>query len=135
MGVSLILLVNWWNFHFFSVQYNRFSGTISCLMYNSSSLLTFAISENQIQGSLPFNIGITLPNIKVFIFGDNQFTGSIPVSISNATNLDTFEMGINKLSGNQAWQIDRSSSVLPIKHCCDFLCFLLLLLLHYFFLY
>ena len=85
---------------FFSVQYNRFSGTIPRLVYNLSSLLTFAVSGNQIQGSLPFNIGITVPNIKVFIFGDNQFTGSILVSISNATNLDTFEMRINKLSGN-----------------------------------
>ena len=117
------------------MQYDRFSGTIPHLTYNLSSLLTFAIFENQIQGSLPFNIVITLPNIKVFIFGDNQFTGSIPVSISNATNLDTFEMGINRLSGNQAWQTDRSSSVLPIKHYYDFLCFLLLLLLHYFFLH
>ena len=84
---------------FFSVQYNRFSGTIPRSMYNLSSLLTFAVAGNQIQGSLPFDIGITLPNIEVFIFGDNQFTGSILVSISNATNLDTFEMGINKLSG------------------------------------
>ena len=57
---------------FFSVQYDRFSGTIPHLTYNLSSLLTFAIFENQIQGSLPFNIVITLPNIKVFIFGDNQ---------------------------------------------------------------
>ena len=61
--------------------------------------MTFSVFGNQIQGSLPFDIGITLPNIEVFIFGDNQFTGSILVSISNATNLDTFEMGINKLSG------------------------------------
>jgi hypothetical protein len=61
--------------------------------------MTFAVSGNQIQGSLPSDIGITLPNIQTFIFSDNQFTGSIPVSISNASNLNIFELGQNQLIG------------------------------------
>ena len=37
-----------------------------------------------IQGHLPLDIGITLPNIEFFSISGNQFIGSIPDSISNA---------------------------------------------------
>ena len=52
-----------------------------------------------IQGHLPLDIGITLPNIEFFSISGNQFIGSIPDSISNATNLDTLQLNINKLNG------------------------------------
>jgi hypothetical protein len=81
------------------VQINRLSGTIPRSIFNISSLMTFVVSENQIQGSLPSDIGITLPNIQTLLFSDNQFTGSIPVSISNASNLNMFELGKNQLIG------------------------------------
>ena len=43
-----------------------------------------------IQGHLPLDIGITLPNIEFFSISGNQFIGSIPDSISNAINLFFF---------------------------------------------
>ena len=52
-----------------------------------------------IQGHLPLDIGITLPNIEFFSISGNQFIGSIPDSISNATNLDTLQLNKNKLNG------------------------------------
>jgi Leucine-rich repeat (LRR) protein len=59
----------------------------------------FDVSVKQIQGRLPLDIGITLPNIKGLSISNNQFTGSIPVSISNASNLYFLQMSDNNLSG------------------------------------
>ena len=68
-------------------------------IFNISSITKFDIGSNQIQGHLPSNIGITLPNIQFFSITGNQFAGSIPVSISNASNLDTLELSHNTLTG------------------------------------
>ncbi|XP_030963553.1 probable LRR receptor-like serine/threonine-protein kinase At3g47570 [Quercus lobata] len=57
------------------------------------------VGDNQIQGHLPSDIGITLPNIETFHIYINQFTGPIPISIYNASNLKTLELSKNKLSG------------------------------------
>ena len=84
---------------FFGVDRNRLSGTIPSSMFNLSSLTTFAIAIKQIQGHLPLDIGITLPNIERLNFAHNQFIGSIPVSISNASNLEILALNKNKLSG------------------------------------
>ena len=48
-------------------------------------------------GSLPSNIGFTLPNIARFSIANNQFIGSIPNSISNASNLYALVLNNNKL--------------------------------------
>ena len=53
-------------------------------------------------GSLPSNIGFTLPNIARFSIANNQFIGSIPNPISNASNLYDLVLNNNKLSGKVA---------------------------------
>ena len=52
-----------------------------------------------IQGHLPLDISITLPNIEFFSVSGNHFIGSILDSISNATNLDTLQLNRNKQNG------------------------------------
>ncbi|KAL7229105.1 hypothetical protein ACSBR2_007742 [Camellia fascicularis] len=59
----------------------------------------FDVTGNQIQGSLPWDLGITLPNIEFFNIGDNQFTGLIPASITNSSKLHYLIMVQNKLIG------------------------------------
>ena len=84
----------------FVVSSNRLSGTVPPLIFNLSSLEKIDVGLNyQIQGHLPSDIGITLPNIRFFSTAYNQFTGAIPVSISNATNQDTLQMNDNNFSG------------------------------------
>ncbi|EOY19208.1 Serine-threonine protein kinase, plant-type, putative [Theobroma cacao] len=58
------------------------------------------MNTNQIQGSLPLDLGITMSCIETLAVADNQFTGPIPVSISNASNLVEFNVVENKLSGS-----------------------------------
>ncbi|CAL5403844.1 unnamed protein product [Camellia sinensis] len=66
---------------------------------NSIGLTKFNVVMNQIQGSLPWDLGITLPNLSVFEVGINSFTGSIPVSMSNATKLRCLGLAGNKFTG------------------------------------
>lgn len=54
---------------------------------------------NQIQGTLPSNLGIALPNLEFFGIDYNQITGPIPVSISNLSNLASLQLIANRLSG------------------------------------
>ena len=68
-------------------------------MFNLSSLVILDVGYNQIQGSLPWNIGITLPNLEYLAIELNQFAGSIPISISNVSNLIIVDLSENELSG------------------------------------
>ncbi|XP_028084230.1 putative receptor-like protein kinase At3g47110 [Camellia sinensis] len=82
-----------------AIGINRLSGIIPPSLFNLSSLTMFDVIGNQIQGSLPWVLGITLPNIEFFNIGDNQFTGLIPASISNSSKLHYLIMVQNKLIG------------------------------------
>ncbi|KAM7469594.1 hypothetical protein LguiA_007777 [Lonicera macranthoides] len=54
---------------------------------------------NQLTGTLPANIGLTLPNLQTFGFGDNNFLGEIPGSFSNASQLQILLLSMNMLTG------------------------------------
>ncbi|KAI9156957.1 hypothetical protein LWI28_014654 [Acer negundo] len=84
-------------FHGFSG--NNLLGTVPPSLYNLSSLQDFSLSENQLHGSLPSNLGLTLPNLIVFIAWSNFFSGSIPISFSNASQLQVVDMSGNNFSG------------------------------------
>ena len=78
---------------------NRFWGTIPSSIFNLSSIEVFDVIMNQIQGSLPSSLGITLPNLQIFGVGINLLTGSIPISISNATKLHQLAFSANSFTG------------------------------------
>jgi Leucine-rich repeat (LRR) protein len=52
-----------------------------------------------LHGSLPSDVGLTLPNLQRFYGGVNSFTGLIPVSLSNASRLYKLDFGENGLTG------------------------------------
>jgi hypothetical protein len=52
-----------------------------------------------LRGSLPPNVGLTLPNLEIFVGGLNSFTGPIPESLSNAFRLSSLDFSINGLTG------------------------------------
>jgi len=84
-----------------SFSSNQFSGTIPPSIFNLSSVTILNVGNNQIQGSLPWDLGITLPNLRTFSVGLNKFiAGSIPHSISNASNLEDLNFARNKFTGN-----------------------------------
>ena len=59
----------------------------------------FTVQTNELEGSLPPNLGHTLPNLQCLYFDSNKFYGSIPATISNASNLVHFQISFNNFIG------------------------------------
>ncbi|TYJ49317.1 hypothetical protein E1A91_A01G126500v1 [Gossypium mustelinum] len=78
---------------------NLFTGTVPSTIYNMSSLVVLALASNHLRGRLPYDVGVTLPNLLVFNFGFNEFTGGIPGSLHNLTNIKIIRMAHNLLQG------------------------------------
>ncbi|CAN1838500.1 Probable LRR receptor-like serine/threonine-protein kinase At3g47570 [Linum perenne] len=80
---------------------NNLSGEISDSIFNLSSLTDLWFGFNyKLHGSLPWNLGVTLPNLENFDVADNQFTGSVPPSLSNASNLVLLQLVSNNFTGS-----------------------------------
>ncbi|PIA40895.1 hypothetical protein AQUCO_02400156v1, partial [Aquilegia coerulea] len=73
---------------------------IQSLGFFQVSVNNLTVASNQLEGSLPPNIGLTLPNLKEIYFGGNKFSGLIPVSLSNATRLEVIDIGYNAFTGS-----------------------------------
>ncbi|KAK3019488.1 hypothetical protein RJ639_004887 [Escallonia herrerae] len=78
---------------------NNLSGVVPPSLYNISSIKTFALTLNRLHGSLPSDLGLTLPNLRTLLFADNKFSGPFPPSIANATGLVHFEIVGNDITG------------------------------------
>ncbi|KAJ4956477.1 hypothetical protein NE237_013260 [Protea cynaroides] len=61
---------------------DNLSGAIPLAVYDISSLKVFIVKENQIQGSLPPNLGFRLSNLAWLSIAENQIDGLIPISMS-----------------------------------------------------
>ncbi|CAN6581480.1 unnamed protein product [Malus baccata var. baccata] len=68
-------------------------------IYNISSISTFSVAVNQLNGELPPNLGTMLPNLVDLYCDVNKFTGNIPISLSNASRLQMLELSQNGFSG------------------------------------
>ncbi|XP_057990697.1 putative receptor-like protein kinase At3g47110 [Hevea brasiliensis] len=93
-----------------SLAFNSLVGKIPAELGSLKKLVTLFLSSNnltgkiphsnQLQGKLPANIGLTLPNLQIFEIGMNQFHGSIPVSWTNASvQLEIFDIYANSFTG------------------------------------
>ncbi|KAJ6377442.1 hypothetical protein OIU76_026418 [Salix suchowensis] len=54
---------------------------------------------NQLHGTLPPDLGHTLPNLEILRVHTNRFSGLIPMTISNASNLSDVELSYNFFTG------------------------------------
>ncbi|XP_028063225.1 receptor kinase-like protein Xa21 [Camellia sinensis] len=70
----------------FYISENNIAGEVPSSIY-ISTLSWFEIFDNQLRGSIPPDIGLTLPNLKVLFLPENKFTGPLPISLSNASKL------------------------------------------------
>ena len=76
------------------------NGTILSSLYNISFISILLITDNQLSGTLPTNIGLTLPNLQFFEISMNKFFGPIAISICNASQLQMFEIAYNNFMGS-----------------------------------
>ncbi|XP_058009276.1 probable LRR receptor-like serine/threonine-protein kinase At3g47570 [Hevea brasiliensis] len=88
------------NLTILALSQNSFSGLIPSSIFNLSFLRVLDIGSNyQIQGTLPPDLGISLPNLYFFSISRNQFTGTIPNSISNSSKLEVLQLDENQFTG------------------------------------
>ena len=83
----------------FQLYGNNPSGTIPPLIYNIFSIYNFSVTQNQLHGSLPLDVGLTLSNLQTFASNVNNFTGIVPVSLSNASQLQLLDFAQNGATG------------------------------------
>ncbi|CAN1836908.1 Probable LRR receptor-like serine/threonine-protein kinase At3g47570 [Linum perenne] len=84
-----------------SLNINNFSGEIPASIFNLSSLKDLWLGYNyQLRGNLPWNLGMSLPNLDNFDVAFNQFTGMPPPSLSNASNLILLQLYSNNFTGS-----------------------------------
>ncbi|XP_039067506.1 probable LRR receptor-like serine/threonine-protein kinase At3g47570 [Hibiscus syriacus] len=89
------------NLSYFTVATNAISGNVPVSMFNLSNIRFFSVGgNNNIHGTLPSNLAITMPYIEFFSVAENQLSGQIPISVSNASNLNVLELDGNRLNGN-----------------------------------
>lgn len=68
-------------------------------LYNISTMSIISTAVNRLNGTLPDNIGLTLPNLKYLSIFTNKFFGPIPVSLSNASRLEILALSGNNFVG------------------------------------
>ncbi|KAM7466605.1 hypothetical protein LguiB_014167 [Lonicera macranthoides] len=72
----------------------------NCLsIFNLSSLTNLSLADNGIGGTLPGNLGLRLPRLKLIQLWGNRLTGTIPISLSNASDLEQIEISKNNFVG------------------------------------
>ncbi|XP_037475164.1 probable LRR receptor-like serine/threonine-protein kinase At3g47570 [Triticum dicoccoides] len=81
------------------LSYNNLVGTVPRSIFNSSALYFLGLANNNLGGTLPSDMGNTLPNIEILMMSDNHFEGDIPPSLQNASGMTYIHLGNNSLTG------------------------------------
>ncbi|XP_062145654.1 receptor-like protein 56 [Alnus glutinosa] len=94
-----------------SLRSNKIDGSLflGCFANRTSSLQLFDMSDNNVKGSLPENIGHLLPNLSHVDMSFNALEGIIPWSFGN---LEALDLSNNKLSGTIPQSLTRNGTLL-----------------------
>ncbi|XP_027181703.1 probable LRR receptor-like serine/threonine-protein kinase At3g47570 [Coffea eugenioides] len=100
LGGNIPAEIGWLsNLHVLELSSNKLSGAVPPQLYNISTLQIFSITNNLLSGQFPATVGLTLPNLTLFLADLNQFFGSIPTTLANASGLIKISIGDNSLTG------------------------------------
>nr|GMC73480.1 LRR receptor-like serine/threonine-protein kinase GSO1 isoform X4 [Ipomoea batatas] len=76
---------------------NKFTGSIPETLFNSSSLLTLDVGENNLSGKFPNILGAE--NLRILLLGGNQLSGQLPNKLCRLEKLNLIDVSNNHLSG------------------------------------
>nr|GMC74971.1 LRR receptor-like serine/threonine-protein kinase GSO1 isoform X4 [Ipomoea batatas] len=76
---------------------NKFTGSIPETLFNSSSLLTLDVGENNLSGEFPNILGAE--NLRILLLGGNQLSGQLPNKLCKLEKLNLIDVSNNHLSG------------------------------------
>ncbi|CAA0809800.1 LRR receptor-like serine/threonine-protein kinase FLS2 [Striga hermonthica] len=88
---------------------NQLTGSIPYIIFNLSSIREIRAPHNYLSGTLPSDMCNNLPNLTLFAVGNNQLEGSIPPNIGNCTNLEVLSLSANRFNGEIPSEIARLS--------------------------
>ncbi|XP_021800962.1 receptor-like protein 12, partial [Prunus avium] len=78
---------------------NNFTGKISPLLCNMSSLRFLDLSKNNLSGMLPQCLGNFSDGLMLLLLGSNSFHGMMPQSYNNRSDLRMIDVSHNQLQG------------------------------------
>ncbi|KAI4297136.1 hypothetical protein L6164_037040 [Bauhinia variegata] len=96
------LLVNNTKLEYFFLNDNCFNGSFQLPIHINepmNQLVVFDISNNNIQGWIPKNIGFIFPHLTLLSVSSNKFDGEIPATIGEMSNLSLLYLDHNNFSG------------------------------------
>ncbi|KAH0981275.1 hypothetical protein GBA52_008452 [Prunus armeniaca] len=83
----------------FGADNNNFTGEISPLLCNMSSLRFLDVSKNNLSGMLPQCLGNFSDSLVLLLLGSNSFRGTMPQSYNNRSSLRMIDVSHNQLQG------------------------------------
>ncbi|CAK9155535.1 unnamed protein product, partial [Ilex paraguariensis] len=63
------------NLERFVIRENNFTGLIPTKLFNSSTLKSLVLSNNDFSGYLPLSMGLWLPNLESLVLDNNKLKG------------------------------------------------------------
>ncbi|KAJ9693225.1 hypothetical protein PVL29_012110 [Vitis rotundifolia] len=99
---------------FLDLSHNKFSSFFPPSGESMLGLKSLLLSDNQITGFIPLNIGEFLPSLRFLSLSGNRITGTIPDSIGRITNLEVIDFSRNNLTGSIPSTINNCSSLLVL---------------------
>ncbi|XP_021831754.1 receptor-like protein 12 [Prunus avium] len=83
----------------YGAENNNFTGKISPLLCNMSSLQFLDVSKNNLSGMLPQCLGNFSDRLILLLLGSNSFHGMMPQSYNNRSDLQMIDVSHNQLQG------------------------------------
>ncbi|KAK2975067.1 hypothetical protein RJ640_010040, partial [Escallonia rubra] len=86
---------------FLHLQRNEFRGPLPNFpsLVSASSLVTFDVRYNKLQGKIPGWINSSFSNLRVLLLGENSFEGLIPLQLCDLRKISIIDLSRNELSG------------------------------------
>ena len=84
------------------------------LIGNLTFLRELVLSNNNLQGSIPSDIGL-LRRLQHLNLSRNSLEGQIPIGITNCSNLETVDLAKNNLTGQIPFHLGRMSKLLVLR--------------------
>ncbi|XP_058092499.1 probably inactive leucine-rich repeat receptor-like protein kinase At5g48380 [Magnolia sinica] len=82
-------------------------GRFPLALKNCTSMRVLDLSNNELSGTLPPDIGEIIPYVKILDLSYNNFRGDIPATIVNCNFLNSLSLQNNRLTGQIPWLLGR----------------------------
>ncbi|KAJ0987981.1 hypothetical protein J5N97_006337 [Dioscorea zingiberensis] len=101
--------------HNLNLSFNAPHGVVPINLANCSKLRVLSLASNQLSGSIPVELGQTLPKLEMLVLGNNSLTGVIPSSIGNLSSLTLLSLALNNLEGIIPEELGRLSNLISFQ--------------------